>query len=85
MKIDRSFVAGISSRGQDAALVRSIVELAHALDLQVIAEGIEVAGEADVLRESGCPLGQGFLFAGPQSAAAITRRLGEPRRAIMTA
>ena len=85
VKIDRSFVAGISSRGQDAALVRSIVELAHALDLQVIAEGIEVAGEADVLRESGCRHGQGFLFAGPQSVAAITRRLGEPRRAIMTA
>jgi diguanylate cyclase (GGDEF)-like protein/PAS domain S-box-containing protein len=85
VKIDRSFVAGISSRGQDAALVRSIVELAHALDLQVIAEGIEVAGEAEVLRESGCRLGQGFLFAGPQSAAAITRRLGEPRGAIMTA
>jgi diguanylate cyclase (GGDEF)-like protein len=85
VKIDRSFVAGISSRGQDAALVRSIVELAHALDLQVIAEGIEVAGEADVLRESGCRLGQGFLFAGPQSTAAITRRLGEPRGAIMTA
>ena len=85
VKIDRSFVAGISDRGQDAALVRSIVELAHALDLQVIAEGIEVAGEADVLRESGCRLGQGFLFAGPQSAAAITLRLGEPRRAIMTA
>jgi diguanylate cyclase (GGDEF)-like protein len=85
VKIDRSFVAGISDRGQDAALVRSIVELAHALDLQVIAEGIEVAGEADVLRESGCRLGQGFLFAGPQSAAAITLRLGAPRRAIMTA
>ncbi len=85
VKIDRSFVAGVSSRGQDAALVRSIVELAHALDLQVIAEGIEVPGEAEVLRESGCRLGQGFLFAGPQSAAAITRRLGEAERAIMTA
>jgi EAL domain-containing protein (putative c-di-GMP-specific phosphodiesterase class I) len=85
VKIDRSFVAGISARGQDAALVRSIVELAHALDLQVIAEGIEVAGEADVLRESGCRLGQGFLFDGPQSAAAITLRLGEAPRAIMTA
>ncbi len=85
VKIDRSFVAGISSRGQDAALVRSIVELAHALDLQVIAEGIEVAGEAAVLRESGCRLGQGFLFAGPQSAAAIALRLGEAPRAIMTA
>jgi diguanylate cyclase (GGDEF)-like protein/PAS domain S-box-containing protein len=85
VKIDRSFVAGISARGQDAALVRSIVELAHALDLHVIAEGIEVAGEADVLRESGCLLGQGFLFDGPQSAAAITLRLGAAPQAIMTA
>ena len=85
VKIDRSFVAGVTERGQDAALVRSIVELAHALELEVVAEGIETPGQAEMLRKSGCGLGQGFLFATPQPAPSVSLRLDAARAAIMTA
>jgi diguanylate cyclase (GGDEF)-like protein/PAS domain S-box-containing protein len=85
VKIDRSFVAGVTERGQDAALVRSIVELAHALELEVVAEGIETPGQAEMLRKSGCGLGQGFLFATPQPAPSVSLRLDAARAAIMAA
>jgi diguanylate cyclase (GGDEF)-like protein len=65
LKIDRSFVAGMSANSPDSALVAAAVAMGRALDLQVIAEGIETAEQVADLREFGCPLGQGYLFARP--------------------
>jgi EAL domain-containing protein (putative c-di-GMP-specific phosphodiesterase class I) len=64
LKVDRSFV-GRSDLPADAAIVRTIVELAHNLDRQVIAEGIETAGQLALLRSLRCEYGQGFHFAAP--------------------
>jgi diguanylate cyclase (GGDEF)-like protein/PAS domain S-box-containing protein len=64
LKVDRSFV-GRSDSPTDAAIVRTIVELAHNLDRQVIAEGIETAGQLALLRSLSCEYGQGFHFAAP--------------------
>jgi diguanylate cyclase (GGDEF)-like protein/PAS domain S-box-containing protein len=65
LKIDRSFVDGLGREPEDTAIVTSIVSLARTLGLQVIAEGVETAGQRDVLLSLGCPLAQGFLFARP--------------------
>jgi len=65
LKIDRSFVAGMTANSPDSALVAAAVAMGRALDLQVVAEGIETGEQVADLREYGCPLGQGYLFARP--------------------
>jgi diguanylate cyclase (GGDEF)-like protein/PAS domain S-box-containing protein len=65
LKIDRSFVAGMSANSPDSALVAAAVAMGRALAMEVVAEGIETADQVTDLRELGCPLGQGYLFARP--------------------
>jgi diguanylate cyclase (GGDEF)-like protein/PAS domain S-box-containing protein len=65
IKIDRSFVANLGRSSQDAAIVASVVSMASALGLGVVAEGVENEAQADLLRELGCPLAQGFYFGAP--------------------
>jgi diguanylate cyclase (GGDEF)-like protein len=62
LKIDRSFVTRIVESGRDAAIVTSLIDLAHHLGLQVIAEGVEAAPVADRLRRLGCEYGQGYYY-----------------------
>ena len=71
LKIDRSFVKEVTENPDDAAITNAIISLAHSLKLQVVAEGVETAGQARVLREQGCRLMQGFLFSRPLPAAEI--------------
>ena len=65
LKIDRGFVAGLGSDAHDAAIVASIMSLAHAMGLHVVAEGIETPRQVAELRALGCSVGQGYLFARP--------------------
>jgi len=69
VKIDRSFVARMQESADDAAIVQAIVELAHTLDLQVVAEGVEDDATWELLRHAGCDLVQGYLLARPMPAA----------------
>ncbi len=68
LKIDRSFVASMTSSGTDGAIVKAVVALAHELGLRVVAEGVERCEQLDVLRSLGCDLAQGFLLGRPTSA-----------------
>jgi diguanylate cyclase len=68
LKIDRSFVQDLATDPGDAALVRSAIDLAHALDLFVTAEGVEDLTALRVLRELGCDHAQGFALARPVPA-----------------
>jgi EAL domain-containing protein (putative c-di-GMP-specific phosphodiesterase class I) len=68
VKVDRSFVAALGQRDSALALTRTIVALAGALDLQVVAEGVETEQQAALLRKLGCGKLQGFLFSKPLSA-----------------
>jgi EAL domain-containing protein (putative c-di-GMP-specific phosphodiesterase class I) len=65
VKIDRSFVANLGRSEQDSAIVASVVSMASALGLGVIAEGVESEAQVASLRELGCPLAQGFHLGPP--------------------
>ena len=65
LKIDRSFVSGVTTSPSDAAIVQWTLELAQAMGLNCVAEGIETEEELAYLVEHGCPEGQGFLFSRP--------------------
>jgi EAL domain-containing protein (putative c-di-GMP-specific phosphodiesterase class I) len=71
LKIDRSFVAEIGD-GEDAAIIiKAIISLARSLNLDVVAEGVENAAQAEFLVESGCHVAQGFLYGRPIPAPDI--------------
>jgi len=71
LKIDRSFVHGLGASPQDSAIVDGVIRLAHALDLTVIAEGVETASQVNELRRLQCDWAQGFYYARPQPAEEI--------------
>ena len=82
LKIDRSFVHEIESRSEDAIIVRAIINLAHNLGMEVVAEGIETPAQFEFLREQGCDIAQGYLIGRPMSADAARAFVGggPPRR-----
>jgi len=65
LKMDREFLAGISDDQRSAALVHSVIELGNRLSIDVVAEGVETAGQLAALRELGCRYLQGFLLGRP--------------------
>jgi diguanylate cyclase (GGDEF)-like protein/PAS domain S-box-containing protein len=65
LKIDRSFTDGLGADPHDTSIVHAIVSLSRALDLDLIAEGVETADQRDELRSLGCGLGQGFYWSKP--------------------
>jgi diguanylate cyclase (GGDEF)-like protein len=73
LKIDRSFIQNLLTRNGASAIVRAITELAHALDIETTAEGVEETAQLMELRAHGCSSVQGFLFAEPMSAADVER------------
>ena len=75
LKIDLTFVSAMLGGGVDAAVVEAVVRLGSALGMTVVAEGVENAATAERLAELGCPYGQGFYFARPESVAALAARL----------
>jgi diguanylate cyclase (GGDEF)-like protein len=80
LKIDKSFVMDMLENPAHAAIVRSIVDLGHNLQLRVVAEGVESEEILDALRETGCDVAQGFLLARPMTADKIVQWLARSRR-----
>lgn len=62
LKIDRSFISELTGDNGDARLVNALISMAHALELSVVAEGVETEEQASILLRYGCDIGQGFLF-----------------------
>ena len=85
LKIDRSFVSPITSQRAAASIVGSIVDLAHAVGLPVVAEGVETAGQLRSLARMECDVAQGFYLARPQPSdnvsELLSQRGGKPVRA----
>jgi EAL domain-containing protein (putative c-di-GMP-specific phosphodiesterase class I) len=82
LKIDRSFVGRMALGGQAFQIVRTVIELARVLGMDVVAEGIETDEQLRLLRQLGCRFGQGFLLARPMSAVAVTQLLRLPDRKL---
>ena len=75
LKIDQAFVRGLGRDAADTAIVKSVIDLAHALGLVVVAEGVEEDGQVAHLRKLGCDLAQGYYFSRPQPAEVLERQL----------
>jgi diguanylate cyclase (GGDEF)-like protein/PAS domain S-box-containing protein len=79
LKIDQSFIRHVDTDPSLASMVRAMVQLAEGLGMTPLAEGVETKEELDFLRRTGCPVGQGYLFAYPVPAdeiPALARRAG---------
>ncbi|MHC8320923.1 EAL domain-containing response regulator [Pseudomonas sp. GB2N2] len=77
LKIDIAFIREVTSNPQDAAIAKTIIELAHSLNLQVIAEGVETHEQLAFLTENGCDQVQGYLFSRPLPITALETLLRE--------
>jgi EAL domain-containing protein (putative c-di-GMP-specific phosphodiesterase class I) len=75
LKVDRSFIGGLGRSPEDTAVTTAVVGLGHALDLDVIAEGVETPEQAAILCNLGCRGAQGYYFARPLDAGAAARFL----------
>ncbi len=78
LKIDYSFVSQMGPAGPHTAIVKAIVVLAQALDLEVIAEGIETSEQVVALKAMGCTYGQGYLFSKPADSERMHALVAAP-------
>jgi diguanylate cyclase len=75
LKIDKSFISGLTKTNRDPLLVRSTIELAHALDMEVVAEGVDTPEALALLQVMGCDAAQGFLISPPLAITAFEQFL----------
>ena len=89
LKIDQSFVRGLPQDDENAAIVSAVVKMAIALNIQVVAEGVETEAQAEFLRSCGCHILQGYLLGYPLSPIQfvdfMARRAPEPAEAAVGA
>ncbi len=81
LKIDRSFISRMDADVETREIVRIILMLAHGLGLKVVAEGVETQAQADMLKEMGCELAQGYLYSKPAPSETIEQLLRNSRAA----
>lgn len=77
LKIDRSFISNLTTNYNDSAITRAIISLAHSLNLEVIAEGVETEQQMEFLRENKCDEVQGFLIGRPMPAEQVSKLLAK--------
>ena len=82
VKIDRSFVASLTTSGEAGAIVHTLVQLGKSLGLETLAEGIEESGQLAHLRDEECETGQGFFYSKPLSASDVPAFLGLHRQFV---
>lgn len=80
VKIDGSFVRGLTEEHQSRAIVRALIGMAMSMNIEVIAEGVETQAQCDLLGQMGCQFGQGFLFGAAQDVSRLElNRLENPK------
>jgi diguanylate cyclase (GGDEF)-like protein/PAS domain S-box-containing protein len=75
VKLDRTFVSGVPTSREDAAIVSAVIDLAHALGMQAVAEGVETDEQRSVLAALGCELAQGYLWSPPRPVREMSELL----------
>lgn len=85
LKIDKSFVTDLLPGTEDERIVHSIVELAHAMSLRVVAEGVESADGRDILHRLGCETAQGYLYSKPLAAEDFAGWISQQRDRVAAA
>jgi EAL domain-containing protein (putative c-di-GMP-specific phosphodiesterase class I) len=80
LKVDKSFTRGLGIEIEDTAIVQTIVDLAHILGMEVVAEGMEIEEQETLLREMGCDFGQGYRFSKPLPPEAVSEFLKSAHR-----
>jgi len=85
LKVDRSFVRDLPHNGDDVAITRAVIAMAHSLRMDVVAEGVEHQGQFDALRREGCDQFQGYFCKPPLSENDLIRYFDEERRRPETA
>ena len=80
IKIDRSFMRDLKSKGDSLAIIKAVISLGHSLGMSTTAEGIETEEQLAAVRDQGCNEVQGFLFSPPVSAAKVTEMLAAEER-----
>ncbi len=76
LKMDRSFVDSMAENGSESVLISTMVQLGHAMSMQIIGEGIESADQLESLRQLGCDIVQGYLLSPPLELELVSRLLG---------
>ena len=84
LKIDRAFISHMDADLETREIVRIIVLLAHGLGLKVVAEGVETQTQADMLKDMGCEMAQGYLYSKPVPVEAIDQLLENTRAASVS-
>ena len=84
IKIDRSFVSNLGVDPEAEAVIRAIVKLAKALNLNIVAEGVETRAQKNILRQTGCNIIQGYIFSKPVPQAAIDDMMRRDRKLTIT-
>lgn len=77
IKVDRSYIAGLGTSTSDGAVIAAVLGIARSLGLTVVAEGVETTNQLALLRDLGCPVGQGFHFGRPQPPELVEILLAE--------
>ena len=83
LKIDLSFVKNIGKSHNDETIIKAIIALAHNLDLQVTAEGVETQSQLDFLKTHKCDIMQGYFFAKPMPVAAVEKLITDANAASL--
>ena len=83
IKIDRSFIQELATRGDSMAIVRAVTGLGKSLGISTTAEGVETSEQLALLRLEGCSEVQGYLFSHPRPAAEVEQMLAEGRLRIV--